>query len=154
MSTWIYNSGGSAPYAISPYNEAVIAGVTLPATGNALRVEISGLDAKHVSFSAPGTNWSATRRTGLRPRLITWQWQLVASSEADLNTVEAAIEQYIEDGGEYALSDGTRSSAYAVVVPAATRRVGPRKALPDGRYLQRWQLQFRVMWPVVASIAF
>ena len=154
MATWTYNSGGAAPYALSPYNGATISSVTLSETGNTLSAPVGELGSKAIEFSPPGTDWSARRTTGLGPRMVRWNWQIAADNEADLNTVEAAIEEYIRDGGEYTLSDGLRSSAYAVIDPRGTKRSGPRRKLADGRYQQRWTIQFKIMWPSISGSSF
>lgn len=147
---WSFNSGLLySLLAVHPYNGGMVG---LASSGNAINVVVDPVEPREVEFSPPGSNWTARRVAGLPMRRVLWRWQMVGASEAGLNGVETVLEQYLADGREALLSDGTRSSSYAVM--KAARRLGPRRKLPDGRYLQGWQIEFMVTRPVVGSTNF
>lgn len=160
MSTWTYNAAGdNGLQGLSPYNSAYngVAGDLgqCAETGNTLQVEVGAPGVKGIEISPPGADWTSQRMTGLAPRLIRWVWQIVAITEADLNKIEAGIEQYLYDGRSYRLTDGTRYSDHVVMDGRGTRRVGRRQVLSDGtRYLQRWAVTFKVLWPDFGATAF
>lgn len=149
--TWVFNDAETNSLKkLSPYNGQMPDGSPLlAATGNALNTQVGAVGMRVATFSPPGGNWSGHRTTGRKDRVIVWNWQIVAVSEAALYKVIARIEAYMQDGREYVLSDGTRSSNYAVLAKETGPRDNPRALYSGGRWMQHWSLRFLVLKPEV-----
>ena len=93
----------------------------------------------------PGTDCVLDVMTGLSPRTVVWNWRIKADSIADMNQIEAIIEDYKIDGRPYELTDADgRTAVLATMVdaqPVEHRRVLPGAA---GNVIALWRLTFRV----------
>ena len=160
MSVPIFNTGGVNGLAALNFANSGMSGC-LAANGNTVRVLVGTPQVRTVESSPPGGNWQMVRSLGLGPRRVVWHARLVSATsggaEANLNTVEAAIERYLigaslADGGIYSLTDGKgRTSDYAVLLPTGTGRVGLRETNVRGTMSQHWVLEFSVLWPQVGA---
>lgn len=149
MSTWSYNNGGVGGLtAIVPYNSGMTG---LAAFGNVIQAVVGQPEASQVMFRPPGGSWSACRTTGLKQRVVEWSWQIVATSEINLWAVERVIESYLSDGREFTLSDGTRSSPFAVLTPQGTGPASNPRLIQAGAYMRQWRLRFAVLRPQIGA---
>lgn len=126
----------------------------LSSQGNTIEVLVEAPPVKESEFQSPSGNYTGKRRHGLGPRLVTWNCQLKCASDANMNSIEALIEAYLGDGRTFTLTDGkSRSSTFArMASPPLTKRVGRRlSSVPTGSVIQRWQIAFEVLRPVVGS---
>lgn len=120
----------------------------LSATGNTVRVRVGTVQVRTVDAAPPGVDWTIKRALGVAPRQVIWDVRLKAASDANLNTVESAIEAYLADGRAYALTDGKgRSTTQAVLMPQGTERIGFRERVSGGAVVQVWRLTFHVLIP-------
>lgn len=133
---------------LRPGNSKVMGAVTTSSSGNAIRCVVGTVQVAARDFSGPGADWMGRSVLGIRYRPVRWDWQIVCASDANLNTVEAAIDAYLADSRECVIVDSAgRQSSFGVMVLPGTMRMGYRERLSDGRMLQRWSVQFHVLRP-------
>ena len=89
------------------FNEAGVNGLTplgvvnggmgelLAAAGNTIRVHVGMIEPKTVESSPVGGAWTLSRSLGTDRRTVRWDAQLACADDADLNAVEAAIEEAV-----------------------------------------------------------
>ena len=124
-------------------------------TGNVCNVQVDSIGTKSYLSTGPGTDYVVRQLTGTRPRRVTWLWRIKATSAANMNCVEALIEQYIAGGKAYALEDNVgRTTTRAVLLgpEEGTGRIGRRQTLAGGgAVLANWRLVFQVMQVAIGA---
>ena len=146
--TWSFNASPPAgsPAALVPRNSGMS---QLAASGNALTSRVGIIEARTLSAAPIGAQWSMNRTVGSGVRSVTWDWRCAAKTQSDLYGVLAILDQYMRDGGLYALTDGTRSSEYAKLTRADLR--SRMVTTPDGRWLVDLLIAFEVTLPQVGA---
>lgn len=158
MATPTYNSAGLNLLTPLVFSNGGMDGC-LATTGNTVTVEAGCIKSRYYQAAPAGASYSSQRVIGVPPRRVTWNVHLCtiadeeSSADENMNTVEAAIEEYITDGRGYEITDGKgRTGTNAVIVSEATERVGPRMPLHNGGRSQNWRIVFSVLEPRVGSL--
>lgn len=145
---WTFNNAGTNSLTkLEPTNGGMSALMT--ANGVTLRSAVSTIAPKRVEMTPAGVSWTAQRTTGYSERQITWTWGMSVKDETDYYKVINAIDAYLKDGREYILTDGTRTTNFAVLSEAYP--ITARPSTPDGRIVQTWFLRYRVLRPLVTT---
>ncbi|MBW7907205.1 MAG: hypothetical protein LC135_01800 [Phycisphaerae bacterium] len=146
---WSYNATGvNGLTALLPGNGRM-SGASQ--SGNAMQPIVHGVVLARQMFWGPGGGFSALRTCGVLHRPIEWQWRIRATTQANLDAICKAIEDYRRDGRCYAISDGTRSAALTALLeaePADERRQH------GSEWHQAWRLLFHVMRSEAAANRF
>ena len=146
MAAWVFNNAETGGLLkLQPGNGNMNS--KLASTGNALRTAVMPIEVRRAMVAPPGGGFSLYRTLGVSSRVITWDWHIAAVDLDSLFEVERRIQAYVIDGREYILSDGTRSTSFAVLDAASAPR-GNHMKTNDGRWMRDWLLRFVVTRPL------